>query len=56
MESRKKVLLIGSNGLIGKHICRVLVKNFFVIALIRSPPKFGINSIFLKFVEGDATN
>jgi hypothetical protein len=27
-----------------------------VKALIRSAPKFGINSIFLKFANGDATN
>lgn len=56
MEGRKKVLLIGANGFIGQELTKGLIKHFHVRALIRSAPKFGINSIFLKFVDGDATN
>ena len=56
MEGRKKVLLIGANGFVGQELTKELIKHFHVKALIRSAPKFGINSIFLKFANGDATN
>jgi putative NADH-flavin reductase len=56
MEDKQKVLLIGANGFIGQELTKELIKHFHVKALIRSAPKFGINSIFLKFVNGDASN
>lgn len=56
MEGKKNVLLIGANGFVGQEVTKHLIKQFAVKALIRSAPKFGINSIFLKFVDGDATN
>lgn len=55
MEARKLVLLIGANGFIGQELAKELIKHFRIRALIRSAPKFGINSIFLQFVNGDAT-
>lgn len=56
MEGKKRVLLIGANGFVGQHLTKELIKHFHVRALIRSAPKFGINSIFLQFANGDATN
>jgi len=56
MENRKHVLLLGANGFVGQELTKELIKHFHVRALIRGPPKFGINSIFLKFVNGDASN
>lgn len=51
---RKKVVVIGANGSISQVLVTKLIKNFEVWCVTRSPPSFGINSIFLKFVEGDA--
>lgn len=51
---RKKILLIGTNGSIAHHLLPLLLKHYEVHCLIRSPATFGINSIFLKFIEGDA--
>lgn len=50
------MLLIGANGFVGQELTKELIKHFNVKALIRSPPKFGINSIFLKFANGDASS
>jgi nucleoside-diphosphate-sugar epimerase len=55
MEDRKNVLLIGSTGNIGQNLAKKLIKKYNVYCLIRSNPNFGINSIFLKFIDGDAT-
>lgn len=49
-------MLLGANGFVGQEVTKELIKDFHVKALIRSAPKFGINSIFLKFVNGDASD
>ncbi len=51
---RKKVVVVGANGNLAKELIPLLIKNYEVHSLIRSAPSFGINSIFLRFVEGDA--
>ncbi len=56
MEDRKNVLLIGSTGKIGQQLVKKLIQKYNVFCLIRSNPNFGINSIFIKFIDGDATN
>ena len=55
MEQRKRILLIGANGHLGQYLAQHLIKHFYVVALIRSPPTFGINSIYFKIIQGDAT-
>jgi nucleoside-diphosphate-sugar epimerase len=54
MIERKKIVVVGANGNISKEIIPLLVKNYEVHCLTRSVPSFAINSIFLKFIEGDA--
>ena len=54
MMERKKIIVVGANGNISKEIIPLLIKNYDVYCLVRSPPSFAINSIFLKFIEGDA--
>lgn len=54
MIERKRIVVVGANGHISKEIIPLLLKHYEVHSLIRSPPSFAINSIFLKFIEGDA--
>ena len=54
MQERKNVMVVGANGNISKEIIPLLLKNYEVFPVVRSPPEFAINSIFLHFVEGDA--
>lgn len=51
--NRKKVVVVGANGNLAKQLIPLLIKHYEVHCLVRSPPSFGINSIFLRFVEGD---
>jgi putative NADH-flavin reductase len=51
---REKVLVLGANGKVGKHLVKYLIKNYHVIALIRDAPKYGINSPYLEYATGDA--
>jgi nucleoside-diphosphate-sugar epimerase len=51
---RKKIIVVGANGAIAREIIPILIKNYDVYVLARSVPEFGINSMFLKFIEGDA--
>ena len=48
------MLVIGANGSISKELIPLLIKNYEVYPVVRSPPEFAINSIYLHFVEGDA--
>jgi len=54
MIARKKIIVVGANGNISRQIIPLLIKNYEVYCLIRSPASFAINSIFLRFIEGDA--
>lgn len=54
MMDRKKVVVVGANGNLAKELIPLLIKNYEVHSLVRSPPSFAINSIFLRFIEGDA--
>lgn len=51
---RKRIIVVGANGNISKQIIPLLLKHYEVHCIVRSPPSFAINSIFLKFIEGDA--
>lgn len=50
MMDRKKVIVIGANGTIARQIIPLLIKNYEVYCLTRSPASFAINSIFLRFI------
>jgi nucleoside-diphosphate-sugar epimerase len=54
MTERKKIIVVGANGNVARQIIPLLIKNYEVYCLTRSPPSFAINSIFLRFIEGDA--
>jgi nucleoside-diphosphate-sugar epimerase len=54
MMERKKLIVVGANGNIARQIIPLLIKNYEVYCLTRSPASFAINSIFLRFIEGDA--
>ena len=49
-------MLVGFNGRIGSELAKILIKTYNVHCIQRSAPKMGINSIFLKFIDGDADN
>lgn len=50
MEQRKKVVVVGANGNVSREIIPLLIKKYEVYSVVRSPPEFAINSIFLKFI------
>lgn len=50
MMERKKVIVVGANGTIARQIIPLLIKNYEVYCLTRSPASFAINSIFLRFI------
>ena len=56
MEGKKNILLIGFNGKVGAEIVKKSIKDNFVHCILRSDPKMGINSIFLKFIDGNAND
>ena len=53
MEDKKSMALIGGNGPVGEAIVKYGIKKFFVHMLLKEAPTFGINSIFLKMIDGD---
>ena len=48
------MVVVGANGNISREIIPLLIKKYEVYSVVRSPPEFAINSINLKFIEGDA--
>lgn len=46
--------MVGVNGAIAREVIPRLIKNYDVAVIARSPPEFAINSIYLRFIEGDA--
>jgi uncharacterized protein YbjT (DUF2867 family) len=47
-------VVVGANGNLARQLIPLLIKTFEVHVVIRSPASFAINSIFLRFIEGDA--
>jgi nucleoside-diphosphate-sugar epimerase len=56
MESKKRVLIIGANGVSGKYILRRMVNKFDIVAIDTHPLPLDMkNKPNIKFIEGDAT-
>jgi putative NADH-flavin reductase len=53
MEARKKVLLIGANGLVGSYLLQYLLEKFQVTALVKHPLNKEIKSQYLTVKQGD---